>query len=82
MFVLSFKNAKNIATRLSLDKCCISLEEIKDFNELIHNKLSFDQPIKNKQEAHEKLVEMSRNGGYVETYQIVSTIKNIRNSFV
>ena len=37
------------------------LVEIKDFNVLIDNKPFFDQPVKNKQEAYEKLIEMSRN---------------------
>ena len=37
------------------------LVEIKDFNALIDNKPFFDQPVKNKQEAYEKLIEMSRN---------------------
>ena len=40
------------------------LIEIKDFNELIDNKTFFDQLIKNKKEAYEKLVEMSRNDDY------------------
>ena len=31
------------------------LIEIKDFSALIDNKPFFDQPVKNKQEAHEKL---------------------------
>ena len=35
--------------------------EIKDFNALIDNKPFFDQPVTNKQEAYEKLIEMSRN---------------------
>ena len=42
----------------------MSLVEIKDFNALIDSKPFFDQPVKNKQEAKEKLIEMSRNGGY------------------
>ena len=37
------------------------LVEIKDFDTLIDNKSFFDQPVKNEQEANEKLVEMSRN---------------------
>ena len=37
------------------------LVEIKDFNALIDNKPSFGRPVKNKHEAYEKLVEMSRN---------------------
>ena len=40
------------------------LVEIKDFNPLIDNKLFFDQPMKNKQEAYEKLVKISRNNNY------------------
>ena len=42
----------------------MSLAAMKDFNALINNKLIFDQPVKNKQEAYEKLVEMSRNDNY------------------
>ena len=37
------------------------LVRIKDFNALIDNKPFSDQPVKNKQEAYEKLIEMSRN---------------------
>ena len=40
------------------------LVEIKDFNALIDNKPFFDQPVKNKQEAYEKLIELSRNDDY------------------
>ena len=42
----------------------MSLVEIKDFNALIDNKPFFDQPVKNKQEAYEKIIEMSRNDDY------------------
>ena len=37
---------------------------IKDFNALIDNRPFFDQPIKNKQKAYEKLIELSRNDDY------------------
>ena len=40
------------------------LVEIADFNALINNKPFLDQPVKNKQEAYEKLIEMSRNNEY------------------
>ena len=40
------------------------LVEIEDFSALIDNKPFFDQPVKNKQETYEKLIEMSRNDGY------------------
>ena len=40
------------------------LVEIKEFNALIDNKPFLDQPVKNKQEAYEKPVEMTRNNDY------------------
>ena len=39
----------------------MSLVEIKDFNAL---EPVFDQPVKNKQKAYEKLIEMSKNDDY------------------
>ena len=38
---------------------------IKEFNALIDNKSFFDQPVKNKQEAYEKLIKLSRNDDYI-----------------
>ena len=43
------------------DKCYMSLVKMKYFNVLIDNKPFLDQPVKRKQEANEKLVEMSKN---------------------
>ena len=40
------------------------LVEVKDFNALIDKKSFFDQLVKNKQDAYEKLIEMSRNDDY------------------
>ena len=40
------------------------LVELKDSNALIDSKPFLDQTRKNKQEAHEKLVEISRNNDY------------------
>ena len=40
------------------------LVEVKDFNALIDNKPFFDQSVKSKQDAHEKIIEMSKNGDY------------------
>ena len=53
--------ATQMILRDSFDKHYIPLAEIKEFNALIDNKPIFDQPVKNKQEAYEKLIEMSRN---------------------
>ena len=64
MLVLSFTNSKDVPTRVFFDKYNMSPVEIKDFNALIDNKSFFDVPIKNKREAYEKLVEMSRNNDY------------------
>ena len=60
MLVLSFKNGGNNPTRYFFDKYYIPLVEIKDFNGLIDNKSFFDQPIKHKQKAYEKTVEILR----------------------
>ena len=61
LFVLSFRN---IIARESFLWYYMPLVEIKDFNAIIDNKPFFDQPVKNKQEAHEKPIEMSRNDHY------------------
>ena len=60
LFVLSFKNGDDDPTRNYSDKYYMSSAEIKDFNGLINNKPYFDQPVKNKQEEYEKLIEISR----------------------
>ena len=64
LFLLSFKNGDNGSTRSSSLEYYIPLVEIKYFNILLNNKLFFDQPVKNKQEAYEKLAEMLRNYDY------------------
>ena len=51
LFVLSFRAGENDPTRNYFDKYYMLVEEIKDFNVLIDNKLFFDLPLKNKQEA-------------------------------
>ena len=42
----------------------MSLVEIKDFNPLVNSKPFFDQPLKNKQEVYERLIEVARNDDY------------------
>ena len=64
LFVLSFKNGNNDPTRDSFNKYHMRLVEIKDLNVLIDNEPFFDQPVRNKQEAYEKLIKMSRNDYY------------------
>ena len=38
--------------------------EIKDFNVLIDGKIFFDVPVKNKGEAYEKIIKISKNNDY------------------
>ena len=64
LFVLSFKNSDDDPTKNYFDVYYMLLVEIKDFITLIDNKPFFDQPVKNKMEAYENLVQMSRNDDY------------------
>ena len=57
LFVLLFINGNDDPTRGSSDIYYMPLVEI---NALIDNKPFFDQPVKNKQEAYKKLIEMSK----------------------
>ena len=52
LFVLSFENEED---RTSFSKYYVPKVEIKDFNVLIDGKSFFDVPVKNKEEAYEKL---------------------------
>ena len=39
--------------------------EIKDFNVLIDGKSFFDVPVKNEEEAYQKIIDMSNNNDYI-----------------
>ena len=64
------KNGNDDPTRDSFGKNYMSLVEIKDFSALIDNKPFFYQPVKNKQEAYEKLMKMSRNNDYTKGHSL------------
>ena len=65
VYVHSFEYCNADPTRDSFDEYYMPLVEIKDFNALVDNKPFLDQPVKeNKQEAYEKLFEMSRKNDY------------------
>ena len=64
LFVLSCKICDADPIRNSFDEYYMPLVETKDFNGLNDNKPFFDQPVKNKHEAYEKLIEISRNDDY------------------
>ena len=59
-YVLSFKNGDNDLGTNSFDEYYIPLVENKHFNAMIENEPVFE-PLKIKQEVHEKLVQNSRN---------------------
>ena len=61
MYVLSFKNGNNNPTRDYFDEYYMPFLKIKDFLALIDNKPFYDQSVKSKPEAYEKLIEMSRS---------------------
>ena len=48
----------------------MSTIEIKDYKVLIGNKGFFDIPIKNKEKAYEKIMEMSKNNEYTTGYSL------------
>ena len=58
LFVLSFENETD---RTFFSKYYVRKVEIKDFNVLIDGKPFFEIPIKNKEEAYEQIIEMSKN---------------------
>ena len=69
LFVLSFKNDENDDdenenVRTSFKKYYILKVEVKDFNVLIDGKPFFEIPVKNKEEAYEAIIEMSKNNDY------------------
>ena len=61
LFVLSFENEED---RTSFSKYYVPNVEIKDFSVLIDGKRSFDVPVKNKEEAYEKIMSINKNNGY------------------
>ena len=64
LFVISFKSGDDDSTKYYFYQYYMPFKEIKGFNALIDNKAFFEQPVKNKQEAYEKRIEMSRNNDY------------------
>ena len=61
LFVLTFENED---VRTSFSKYYVPKAEIKDFNVLIDGKSFFEVPVKNKEEAYEAIIEMSKNNDY------------------
>ena len=74
-FVLSFENED----RTSSLKYYTPKVEIKDFDVLIDGENFFDVPAKNKEEAYEKIMSISKNNDYMTIYWTMNTFQNITN---
>ena len=61
LFVLTFENEDD---RTSFSKYYLPKVEIKDLNVLIDGKPFFEIPVKNKEEAYEAIIEMTKNNDY------------------
>ena len=61
LFVLSFENEDD---RTSFSKYYVPKVEIKDFHVLIDGKPFFEILVKNKEEAYEAIIEISKNNDY------------------
>ena len=64
LFVFSFPGNNNTDSRYSYSHYYVPKVEINDFNVLIDWKGFFDLPVKNEEEAYEKIIEMSNNNDY------------------
>ena len=64
LFVLPFPRNNNTDSRYSFSNYYVPKVEINDFNVLIDGKSFFDLPVKNEEEAYEKIIEMSNNNNY------------------
>ena len=64
LLVLSFPRNNNTDSRYSYSSYYVPKVKISDFNVLIDGKSFFDLPVKNEEEAYEKIIEMSNNNDY------------------
>ena len=78
LFVSSFKNEED---RTSFSKYYVPKVKIKDFNVLFNGKGFFDMPVKNKEEAYQKIISISKNNDYTQLviYWTMNTAQNIAN---
>ena len=64
LFCLFSRNNLGNDKRDSFSHYYVPNVEIKDFNVLIDGKSFFDLPVKNEEEAYEKIIDMSNNNDY------------------
>ena len=84
LFALSFSRNNNTDSRNSYSNYYVPNVEIKVLNFLIDGKSFFDLPVKNKEEAYEKIIKMRNNNDYTtgnlldfacfkENYRLIAT---------
>ena len=61
LLILWFENEED---RTSFSKYYTPNVQIRDFNVLVDGKSFFDVPVKNKEEAYERIIEISKNNDY------------------
>ena len=64
LFVLSFPRNNNTDSRYSFSNYYVPKVRVYGFNVLIDGKSFFDLPVKNEEEAYEKIIDMSNNNDY------------------
>ena len=64
LFVLSFPRNNNKDSKYSFSNYYVPKVKVNDFNVLIDGKSFFDLPVKNDEEAYEKIIDMSNNSHY------------------
>ena len=67
LFVLSFPGNNNTDSRYSYSNYYVPKVKISDFNVLIDERIFFDLPVKNEEEAYKKIIEMSNNNNNYTT---------------
>ena len=80
LFVLSFSRNNNTDSRYSYSNYYVPKVKINDFNVLIDGKSFFDLPVKNEEEAYEKIIKMNNNNDYktANLLHIASLKKNYK----
>ena len=64
-YLLSFRRNNNTNSRYSFSNYYVPKVKINDFNVLIDRKSFVDLPVKNEEEAYEKIIEISNNNNYI-----------------
>ena len=64
LFVLSFPGNNNADSRYSFSNYYVPKVTVNYFNVLVDGKSFFDLPVRNDEEAYEKIIDMSNNNDY------------------